>query len=295
MSANWYIHPAPIVFKVSGRDSRRYLNNRLSNDLRSVGPGSALVAGALTPQGKVEGLFVVYVITDELFYLVCDGGARQPLFASVGRYIVADRVSIVDVSSESVAGHLSVEGVPGIDVQEGAVFRSMPRRRIATTGRDFLITGIDPAAVIGLLRAKLGEPLGRDSYDTARFLTGFVQYPEEVNDTLILTEAGLRDTVSFTKGCYVGQEVIERSDAIGKVPRTMERVVFDAGEEIARDARVVSIAGQQLGKVVSIFSELSDGRRPAYCLLKTGTYAIGDRALCNGVNGEILTRECEAP
>lgn len=295
MSPNWYIHPAPIVFKVSGRDSRRYLNNRLSNDLRSVGPGSALVAGALTPQGKVEGLFVVYVITDELFYLVCDGGARQPLFASVGRYIVADRVSIVDVSSESVAGHLSVEGVPGIDVPEGAVFRSMPRRRIATTGSDFLITGTDPAAVIGLLRAKLGEPLSKDFYDTARFLTGFVQYPEEVNDTVILTEAGLRDAVSFTKGCYVGQEVIERSDAIGKVPRTMERVVFGVGEEIAREARVVSVAGQQLGKVVSVFSGLPDGKQPAYCLLKTGSYALGDQVQCNGVNGEILTRECEAP
>ena len=280
MSLCWYLHPSPIVLKVSGKDARRYLNNRLSNDLRAATPGTSLIAGALTPQGKVEGLFTVYVASDDSFYLVSDGGVRQTVFAIVGRYIVADRVSVVDVSSESLAG-----------IPEGARLFCMPRKRISSEGTDFLITPVDTGALALEMKDTWGESIDKATYDLRRFSEGFVQFPEEVDDSIILTEAGLRDAVSFTKGCYVGQEVIERSDAIGKLPRTMERVVFKGEGEIAPDARIVSAGGQPLGKVVSVIADATTGNYRAFCLLKSGAYVAGDSVQCNGVSGEILSKE----
>jgi folate-binding protein YgfZ len=173
---------------------------------------------------------------------------------------------------------------------EGATFYSMPRSRISSQGTDFLITGVDPRKVLASLTDEYGKPLAQAEYDLARFAQGFVQFPDEVDDTVILTEVGLRDAVSFSKGCYVGQEVIERSDAIGKLPRTMERVVFTGGSEVSPDARVVSLAGQPLGKVVSVVADVSHSRSCAFCLLKTGAYGAGDRVQCSGVDGEILER-----
>jgi folate-binding protein YgfZ len=291
MISSWYLHQSPIVFKISGKDARRYLNNRLSNDLRTAAPGTSLIAGALTPQGKVEGLFTVYVVSEDLFYLVSEAGSRQLLFAAVGRYIVADRVSIVDVSSESLVGHLSGDDTLKLELPDTAQLLSMPRRRIAPTGTDFLITSADVAAMSEILKSTLGEPLDKETYDLHRFSEGFAQFPDEIDDSVILTEAGLREAVSFTKGCYVGQEVLERSDAIGKLPRTMERVVFRGTGEIGPGARVVSPGGQALGKVVSVFPNPARGQCCAFCLLKTGAYVVGDSVQCNEVGGEILSKE----
>lgn len=289
MSLSWYLQPAPIVFKVTGKDSRRYLNNRLSNDLRTIQPGSSIVAGALTPQGRVEGLFTVYVEANDTFYLASDGGERQPLFAALGRYIVADRVSIVDCSSESLVGH--IVGGAKVPVPEGAISLSSPRKRFATEGRDFLVVSPSILEAREALIKELGAPLSKESYDRARFEGGFVEYPTEVNDNIILTEAGLRDAVSFQKGCYVGQEVIERSDAIGKLPRRVERLVFDGLVPVEPGGTIVGAADKPIGRVLSAIPCAEVSRTYVFALLKSGAYAANDTVRCETSQGRILSLE----
>ena len=289
MSLSWYLQPTPIVFKVTGKDARRYLNNRLSNDLRTIQPGSSLVAGALTPQGRVEGIFTVYVEGSDTFYLACDSGERQPLFAALGRYIVADRVSIVDCSSEALVGH--IVGDAPIKVPEGAILLTSPRRRLGLDGRDFLILSPSIAEVSEALVKDLGSPLSKQAYDAERFKSGFIQYPSEVNENIILTEAGLREAVSFQKGCYVGQEVIERSDAIGKLPRCVERIVFEGLISIAPQATVIGSDDKHIGKVLSVISCADATSTYAFALLKTGAYAAHSIVHCDGAEGRILSPE----
>lgn len=288
MSPVWYRLPAPVVFKVSGKDSRRYLNNRLSHDLRTCPPGSALVAGALTPQGRVEGLFTVYVESDEEFYLVCDGGERQPLFAALGRYIVADRVSILDCSGEAIVGHTT--SIPAEINSEalGSKIFIAPRSRIGPSGSDFLIIPSNHATVEGLIAAHLGASISQTEYDLRRFSQNCPAFPCEVNSNIVLTETGLREAVSFTKGCYVGQEVIERSDAIGKLPRHLERIVFDGLLAIATDNSILDIESKPIGKVVSMYHDAERSKTKAFALLKTGSYSHHDRVECNGVSGTIV-------
>ena len=289
MSVMWYLQPSPVVFKVTGKDARRYLNNRLSQDLRSSSPGSSVTAGALTPQGRVEGLFTVYVDADDQFYLVSDGGERQPLFAALSRYIVADRVSIVDCSSDALVGH--VAGELSFTPSTDAVCRTSPRNRLGVEGEDFLLVASQATQVRDELVHSLGASLAQDEYDRRRFEHGFVQYPTEVNDSIILTEAGLRDSVSFQKGCYVGQEVIERSDAIGKLPRRVERIVFDGSRTLPGQASVVGKEGKPIGKALSVLPDLTQDRTLVFALLKTAAYAAGDTVQCEGLVGRILSSE----
>ena len=289
MSVTWYLQPAPVVFKVTGKDARRYLNNRLSQDLRTVSPGASLTAGALTPQGRVEGLFTVYVEADDLFYLASDGGERQPLFAALSRYIVADRVSIVDCFSESLVGHVAGDFsyLPSNEV----LCRTSPRNRFGQEGQDFLIVTQQVTSVRDELVKSLGAPLPVDEYNRLRFGNGFVQFPSEVNDSIILTEAGLRESVSFQKGCYVGQEVLERSDAIGKVPRQVERIILAGNADIPSQAPVVGKDEKQIGKTLSVFPDVSHGRTLVFALLKTASYAAGDVVQCDRLVGRILSSE----
>jgi hypothetical protein len=71
----------------------------------------------------------------------------------------------------------------------------------------------------------------------------------------------------------------------------MERVVFKGEGEIAPDARIVSAGGHPLGKVVSVFPDATTGNCRAFCLLKSGACVAGDSVQCNGVSGEILSKE----
>lgn len=285
----WYLQTSPVVFKVTGKDARRYLNNRLSQDLRSVSAGASLVAGALTPQGRVEGLYTVYVQGDDLFYLASDGGDRQPLFAALGRYIVADRVSIIDCSSEALVGHVSGHALP--ELGGDALCLTHSRRRIGDEGEDFLIVSNAVAAARASLEKALGASLSTAAYDLKRFAEGFAQYPIEINDSMILTEGGLREAVSFQKGCYVGQEVIERSDALGKLPRHLERIVFDGSEPLPAQASVVDKESKPIGKIVSTIVDSANSKLCAFALLKNGAYVAHDQVQCEGRVGMVLSSE----
>lgn len=285
----WYLQPSPVVFKVTGKDARRYLNNRLSNDLRTVTAGASRVAGALTPQGRVEGLYTVYVVSDDLFYLASDGGERQPLFAALGRYIVADRVSIIDCSSEALVGHVT-DHEP-LACGEGVLCLTHPQRRIGAEGKDFLLITENPAAALAKITEQRGGSLSSSEYDLKRFAEGFAQYPTEINDSIILTEARVRDAVSFQKGCYVGQEVIERSDAIGKLPRHLERIVVEGSESLPQQVSVIGKDAKPIGKVLSTISDLANNKTFAFALLKTGAYAPHDYVQCEGRVGTILSPE----
>jgi folate-binding protein YgfZ len=291
MSCLWKLFSSSVAFQVSGKDARRYLNNRLSNDIRSVQPGSSVIAAALTAQGRVEGLFTVFCTADDSFLLVADAGNRQALFASVGRFIVADRVSVQDVSSSTVLLHVAAEeGVVqgGLEALGDAGVLRAAASRISSSGADIAVLSTSCEVVRDLLTPLWGSPLGDDEYDLLRVQNGYAAYPTEINDEIILTESKRTEAVSFSKGCYVGQEVIERSDAIGKVPRHLERAVFNGAGAVVPGDAIVGADGVAIGKVVSVFPDASNNHIFLFALLRTGKYAVADTVRCGELTGTLL-------
>jgi folate-binding protein YgfZ len=292
MSYLWKLFADSVAFKVSGKDTRRYLNSRLSNDIRSVTPGHSIVAAALTAQGRVEGFFTVFCLADDCFLLVADGGNRQALFASVGRFIVADRVSVQDVSSSTVLLHVAALEAIVQQVTEALGLTSIvqtPSSRIAAEGTDLVVRDADSAAVLNKLVALWGPPLTEEEYDLLRVKHGYAAYPTEISDDIILTESKRAEAVSFSKGCYVGQEVIERSDAIGKVPRQLERAVLNGQGSVSSGDAIVNGEGVAIGKVVSAYPEPANNRIFMFALLRSGKYAAGDIVCCAGLQGSLIS------
>jgi folate-binding protein YgfZ len=123
-------------------------------------------------------------------------------------------------------------------------------------------------------------------YQLMRLQRGAPTFPDEINENVILTECGMRDAVSFTKGCYVGQEVIERSDAIGKVPRTLERIVI-SGVQVTLGATITNAQGETIGKIVSSATDEASATTYAFALLRTGVYSADEQISSEGLHGYI--------
>lgn len=299
-SVGWMPRMEAAIFKVSGRDARRYLHNRLSQDIRSVPVGAAVRAAALTPQGRVEGLFSLFVATEESFMLVCDGGQRNTILAALSRYIVAERVSCEDVSHAATWLHRAGPRCADEDAVQLGVVHAVSSARISTSGWDYLCMGAARDLVCARAEGVWGPPLSPAQFNLLRWYQGYAEYPSEISAECILTEAGQRDAVSFTKGCYVGQEVMERSDAIGKVPRTLVRVRLDgtfaqdggggvrATAALLKGKGILNTAGVALGKVVSAVVDPEQGITGVFAFLRTGAFGAGEPVVCEGVAGEVV-------
>lgn len=297
-SAGWMPRMQAAVFKVSGRDARRYLHNRLSQDIRAVPVGAAVRAAALTPQGRVEGLFSLFVATEEIFLLVCDGGQRNTILAALSRYIVAERISCEDVSHAATWLHRAGPRCADEDAVRLGVVHAVSSARISPSGWDYLCLGETPDLVCARAEGLWGPPLSPAQFDLLRWYQGYAEYPSEISLECILSEAGQRDAVSFTKGCYVGQEVMERSDAIGKVPRTLVRVrlkgIFaqdgGAGATVAalKGKGILNTAGVVLGKVMAAVVDPERGITGVFAFLRTGAFGAAEPVVCEGLAGEVV-------
>lgn len=283
MSTPWTLLESAVCFVVSGKDAKRYLHNRLSNDIRGLAVGASLEAAALSAQGRVEGFFSVQCLADDRFVLVADGGESEALRATLGKFIVADRVTLENVTSSVAVLHIAQEqaelGAHNVYSPDQCV-GVISCRRVADTGAHVVLKREALDEVTKRCRALFGEPVAPREYETLRWKAGVPVYPTELNDDVILTECGMREAVSFTKGCYVGQEVLERSDAIGKLPRTLERLVLTGDGVVASGASLVSNDGAPVGKVVSSVANNERAETLVFALLRTGKYSRGDVVRC---------------
>jgi folate-binding Fe-S cluster repair protein YgfZ len=104
----------------------------------------------------------------------------------------------------------------------------------------------------------------------------------------LLTECKRPSAVSFSKGCYVGQEVIERSDAVGRVPRLLKRITFSKPTLIESGTPVVTTTGDEIGKVISAYCSEDEGLGIVFCTLRNGRFAEGDTVRIGDISGTIV-------
>ncbi len=301
-STSWYILDSALVFRVTGRDARRYLHSRLSQDIKKLAPGDSVLAAALTAQGRVEGVFSVFCQADEDFFLVCDGGDPALVEGALKRFAVADRVVF-----EHIRSHVSVLHIGAADdscLQDimaqvaldslGDRILQIRRHRIASKGVDLIVIGGDQSLMVEKLRGILGAELTRAQYDSLRWQAGCAVFPDEINEQGMVLEFGLREAVSFAKGCYVGQEVVERTDAIGRVPRRLERIALNGSARVGRGSSITSTSGEVLGKVVGEI-EASQGVEQQqiylFALLGVGKVQGGAEVICGERKGVVVSFE----
>ena len=231
--------------RVTGSDRVRFLNGQLTNELRDAKPGQTLYACVLTAKGKLCGDLFVTPIADG-FLLDCHSALRETLPARLEKYAIADEVEFSDQTDEFSLFHTLSPRLPDGILPEGIVSRS---NRFGLDGDDLLVPNALKSVVPRLLKE---SALSAAEVETFRIERGIPEWGHELNEDVIPNEAGLDQTaVSYTKGCYVGQEVISRLKSLGHVNRKLCGVQLIEGSVLTSGTKLVNDSGQQTGFVTS--------------------------------------------
>jgi len=232
-------------FRVTGGDRTRFLNGQLTNDLKSAKPGQTIHACVLTVKGKLcADLFVTPV--DDAFLLDCHPALCEALPARLEKYAIADDIEITDQTEAFSLFHSLDPELPDAILPEGVVSRS---NRFGLKGHDLLV----PATLKDIVHQLLKQsPLSQSEFEVFRIELGIPEWGRELSEEIIPNEAGLdKSAISYTKGCYVGQEVISRLKSLGHVNRKLCGVLLINGPGLAIGDKLVNQSGQPVGTVTS--------------------------------------------
>src|SRR5580692_6157589 len=217
--------PARAVLAVTGEDRVSFLQGLVSNDVAEAGPGRAVWAALLTPQGKWLADF--FVLSDgERLLLDCERAQAAFLVQRLGRYRLRSRVALTDVQ-DTLAVFAAWNGTP--EVPGDAI--AAPDPRLPEAGWRVL----SPRA--------LPETADAAAWDMHRLALGLPDGSRDLEaEKTVLLEAGFDELsgVSWSKGCYMGQELTARTKYRGLVKRRLVPVEIEGalpspGTAVLRD------------------------------------------------------------
>jgi aminomethyltransferase len=231
------------VLRVTGRDRARFLNAMLTNDVASLEPSRGCHAMMTTVKGKIVSELFVFARKDDHLVIVSQGDSDETLGA-LRKHIVADDVAIDDVSAEHAV--IAVEGPKAMAVV-GLLFRPgpFPKSPLDLVEREFekfavtmiqnSVTGetgyhvVVPSNealrirnyLVQAARGSDGLPVGHDAWNIRRVENGLPWYGVDFDCDNFPQESRLSRTVSYTKGCFRGQETLARLENRGHVNRLL--------------------------------------------------------------------------
>jgi aminomethyltransferase len=270
------------LIEVSGADRMRWLNGMVSNDVAALAPGperSGCPALVLTRQGRIVADLHV-LLRGERFWLETAAAAVAKVVAVLGKFIVADRVELRDASAE--VDRLALEGPAAARVLAAACGR--PDGLAPDAATELEIAGVPvvaaafgvgggparqlfaPAGAGGRVAAALaaaGAPLGLvaagpEALEILRIEAGTPRFGAELTEEVLPPEARLERAVSRRKGCYTGQEVVERLASQGRPSHLLVGFRLEAGLPAALPAEVRG-DGRKLGEVTSACESPAEG------------------------------------
>ena len=243
MTAFWCSIPRDVVL-VEGPDAQTYLHSQVSNDLRPLQVGQSCWAFLLQPTGKVDVLTRVWRRGEESFVLDTDAGFGEVLVARVNRFKIRVKADVTPLDWTCLA----VRSADGSDVVAPDVVAPDVAGVVVGWGGGYDLLGPEPVPPADAVPGTDGDLLA------ARVAAAWPAMGSEiVPGETIPAETGVTPVaVSFTKGCYPGQELVERMDSRGSMaPRLLQVVDVPAGaapgDPLVRDGDTIgaltSVAG----------------------------------------------------
>ncbi|MCB9759015.1 MAG: hypothetical protein H6739_04180 [Alphaproteobacteria bacterium] len=248
------------VLTLVGQDTRRFGNSQLTNNIRDLAPGEGRHCAITDRKGRMQGVADAWLLADDALLLVADGSEAEWLFERLDIYIIMDPIELTDRSEELAV--LSLQG-PGSQAVCAAIGAPEPapdqaawrgghvlrNDRLGLGGVDLLLPPDAWAEVRSAALAAGAAPAGIDAFEALRVDAGRPRWPVDMGDRAFIHEIGLvQRLVSFTKGCYIGQEVINRMETMGRLTRKLVTLEIDGPGAVGAS---VQHEGKEVGTVTS--------------------------------------------
>ena len=253
---------------LTGSGAREFLQGQVSNDVEGLEPGTGCYAAFLTPKGKMLGDLRI-LATDDALLLDTERVALQELFNMIRRFSVGYDVELHKRTLEAGLlsllgpGSVGVSGAPGLEraaehTHEPVVIDGIDARAIRTDlGVDLLCEAADTGALRAALERAGAVEVSAGLAELLRIESGRPRYGVDIDDSVIPQEAGLNErAVSFTKGCYVGQETVARLFYRGKPNRVLRGLKLS---ELVEPGTAFEFEGRPVGTVTSVAESLLYG------------------------------------
>src|SRR6267378_79022 len=230
------------LLQITGKDRLSFLNGLLTNETLNMKDGTGVRSALLNTKARVIADLYLCAREDDL--VIDTGDVPGAIVKEIlDRFIIIEDVHVEDITSEFV--HLTLQGQQAAEnagALFGVTFAEMKplqhkmlgpsmianRDRTGQSGYDMIIPNDEAEGVWQSLLLKGVTPVGLDSLEILRIEAGYSRYGVDVDENIIILEAGYKDAISFNKGCYLGQEVVARATHIGRVNKNLVKFRTDS-------------------------------------------------------------------
>lgn len=259
--------PDLAVISVTGRDRVRWLNGMISNNVRDLAPNHGIYSFVLNAQGQIQGDLYVFNL-GETILLVMEEEQKGTLIPLLRRYIIMDKVELQDLSEQYITFFLlgprsrQVLTDSGIHTQTPDTLSAI--QSDWTGSSVIVIRGDNPCvpcfgvlvgshkgdAFLDAIRKSGAEEVPPEAVEAFRVLCGTPRMGVDMRERTLPQETGQDRALNFSKGCFIGQEIVERIRARGSVHRTFSGFEMH-GPEPAPGTKVQS-DGKDVGEITSV-------------------------------------------
>ena len=280
---------------LTGADRVRWLNGMVTNNVRDLAAGNGVYAFALTPQGQIRGDLYAFNLGESLV-VEMEQTQAETLLPLLCRYIIMDKVEVEDLSNRlaviGLAGPKSAEALAAIGLNIGKL-NPLQIAELTYKGSSITVVRKDHPVVdsfeiwapkeivkdlIAALRQHGASGVSHEALELVRIASGIPKIGPDIREKTLPQETGQERALNFNKGCYIGQEIVERIRARGAVHRTL------AGFEIEGPApnpgTKIQSESKEAGEITSV-AVLPNGRVIALGALRK-EYLSGEKELVAG-------------
>lgn len=255
------------LIEVSGGEAVQFLNGLITNDVKKLADNSWLLAAFPNAQGRLLALVRV-VRRGDKYLFITDEATREKVLQNLFRFTFAGDFKVADLSEEFQLVAVRGNGFSNFDwniptANEVAQldFSGEKITLIAAAGESGFDALVPRGAVLQdflrHLKTRGAIEITSETREVLRVENGVPRYNVDMDETTIVLETGLDDAVSFTKGCYVGQEIIARIHFRGHVAKKLTGLMFEETAQVAAGDNLKSATGKAAGRITStVFSPI---------------------------------------
>jgi folate-binding protein YgfZ len=278
---------------VSGSEAVQFLNGLITNDMKTLAENQWMPAVFPTVQGRL--IASVRVINTASGYLIdTEAATHERVLQTLARFTMAGDFLVTDLTlevaqlslqgdrsaelvqrifGEAIANlvHFAVAVVTWLEVQV-TIIRAT---HTAEDGFDLYVDSGKAVALWEALAAAGAHPVGFEALEILRIEAGQAHYGSDMDETNVVTETNLDEAISYTKGCYIGQEIVARIKYRGHVAKKLTGMLFAHGVKAESGGTIRSADDKEIGRITSATLSPHLGRTVALGYVKYDYLAAG--------------------